>query len=320
MNSKLATAALIALTGCELIAGVGDLEFANTSGTAGQGATASTGTSSANGGSASSANGGSASSANGGSASSANGGSASSANGGSSSSANGGSSSSANGGGGGGGGDSTPLSCVNGGKGKSDCGLLANADCCASDLVTGGESINTAGGGTATVSSFRLDRYEVTVGRFRAFVGALMNLFRPALGSGLHAHLNGMMGLSAPAQEPGWKLAWNEHLDALDTGTEANSVLGCAGTNDGKYAQWTPTPDPQNDHENRPINCVNWFAAYAFCIWDGGFLPTEAEWEYAATGGAMNRVFPWGAALPTEFLAVYLLMSPADVGSKTPGT
>jgi formylglycine-generating enzyme required for sulfatase activity len=42
-----------------------------------------------------------------------------------------------------------------------------------------------------------------------------------------------------------------------------------------------------------PINCVTWHEAYAFCIWDGGFLPTEAEWELAASGGE-ERVFPYG--------------------------
>ena len=43
---------------------------------------------------------------------------------------------------------------------------------------------------------------------------------------------------------------------------------------------------------------MNWWEAYAFCIWDGGFLPSEAEWEYAAAGGSQQREYPWGTAAP----------------------
>lgn len=41
------------------------------------------------------------------------------------------------------------------------------------------------------------------------------------------------------------------------------------------------------------MNCVTWYEAFAFCIWDGGRLPTQAEWNYAAAGGQEQRFYPW---------------------------
>jgi formylglycine-generating enzyme required for sulfatase activity len=38
---------------------------------------------------------------------------------------------------------------------------------------------------------------------------------------------------------------------------------------------------------------VNWYVAFAFCVYDGGRLPTEAEWNYVAAFGDAQRPYPW---------------------------
>ena len=53
--------------------------------------------------------------------------------------------------------------------------------------------------------------------------------------------------------------------------------------------------------ENHPINCVDWNQAKAYCDAQGQRLPTEEEWEYAATGGD-GRTYPWGDDEPSNQL------------------
>jgi formylglycine-generating enzyme required for sulfatase activity len=180
----------------------------------------------------------------------------------------------------------------------TNCGS-ASESCCSSLEVPGGTYYRTYTYGStssyadaATVSGFRLDKYLVTVGRFRQFVAAWNSGsgYLPTAGSGKHTHLNGGSGLNATGggYETGWDATdWNNTTDIDPT----NSNLACGSPSN----TWTNTAGSQ---ENLPINCVDWYEAYAFCIWDGGFLPSEAEWEYVAAGGSQQLEYPWGSTAP----------------------
>ena len=138
-------------------------------------------------------------------------------------------------------------------------------------------------GAPAVVSSFALDKFEVTVGRFREFTKAVTAGFRPKNGDGKHAHLPGG-GLNS-GTEIGWDPSWTSSLPA--TSADWDAALACAAN-----TTWTQAP---STGETLPITCASWIDLYAFCIWDGGFLPTETEWDYAAAGGAEQRVYPWSS-------------------------
>lgn len=225
-----------------------------------------------------------------------------------------------------GGASALPPSCAPGGDGMTNCGA-SQESCCSSLLVPGGTYFRTytnSGSGPsgaadpATISSFRLDEYEVTVGRFRNFAAAVGGTdggtgWRPAGGAGKHAHLNGGAGLvlgstgSQIEYESGWVVSDDDHLDG--------DLVACDPP-DAPYVTWTASA---GDNEKLPVNCITWYAAYAFCIWDGGFLPSEAEWEYAAAGGAQLREYVWGTAPPgtASQYAVYDCEYPTGSGPCT---
>ncbi len=135
------------------------------------------------------------------------------------------------------------------------------------------------------ISPFLMDTHEVTLARFRRFWEA----GHPAAPS-MVTYPGGMLSV-------------------------VGDVVAPTSTIAGVICNWS---ERAADREAHPVNCVSWPTAIAFCVWDGGRLPTEAEFEYAArfapvTGASTPRRFPWGDAEPLFGSGVYPRPQPCTV-------
>lgn len=201
-------------------------------------------------------------------------------------------------------------SCT-GHEGGDTCGPAGNESCCTSIAVA------------KPGAPYKLDKYSITAGRFRAFIEKT------------GGNVRGYIQANRPSWfEPVWD-AWVPRVMDDGTAVTGASHLFAAGQGrDGVYQQLGPIhygaaeaggnegcltkfvgnartyrlPDavnaslfddvqqyPQAILDQKPQQCTTFFMFAAFCAWDGGRLPTLAELDYAwDKGQPAQYTYPWG--------------------------